>query len=381
MQQRCKYSKQCGGCDYQGIEYKEQLKKKLNKINSLIGSIIKVETIVGMNDPYHYRNKVNAAFRRLKNGEIISGVYKEGTHDLVAIDSCQIEDELADNIIASVRKLAKSFKLQIYDEDRRTGVLRHVMVRRGFTTGQVMVVLVTGTPVFPSKNNFCKELKKLHPEITTIVQNINDKRTSMVLGDKENVILGKGYIEDILCGHKFKLSPKSFYQINSYQTERLYNKAIEYCDFKGDEIVLDAYCGIGTIGISASSHVKEVLGVELNKAAVKDAIVNAKLNNITNVKFICEDASSYMVKLASKGEKIDTVIMDPPRTGSDEKFLSSLVTLAPSKVVYVSCGPETLARDLKYLVKHGYEVKKAICYDMFCFTEHVETVVLMSKVK
>ena len=220
MQQRCK---QCGGCDYQGIEYKEQLKKKLNKINSLIGSIIKVETIVGMNDPYHYRNKVNAAFRRLKNGEIISGVYKEGTHALVAIDSCQIEDELADNIIASVRKLAKSFKLQIYDEDRRTGVLRHVMVRRGFTTGQVMVVLVTGTPVFPSKNNFCKELKKLHPEITTIVQNINDKRTSMVLGDKENVILGKGYIEDILCGHKFKLSPKSFYQINSYQTERLYS--------------------------------------------------------------------------------------------------------------------------------------------------------------
>lgn len=378
MKNICPYAKKCGSCSYQGIEYEEQLNKKLARLNSLIGKYVKVNKIIGMENPYNYRNKVNAAFRRGKKGEIISGTYKEGTHELVAVDKCQIEDEVSDNIINTIRELAKSFKISIYDEDRKTGILRHVMVRRGFVTGQVMVVLVTGTPIFPSKNNFAKELRKRHPEITTIVQNINDKKTSMVLGDREQVIYGTGYIEDILCGYKFKISPKSFYQINHDQTEILYKKAIDFCDFKGSERIIDAYCGIGTIGITASGKVKEVIGVELNKQAIRDAIVNAKINNIKNIKFVNDDAGDFMVKLAAGKEKTDVVIMDPPRTGSTEKFMSSVIKLAPEKVVYVSCGPDTLARDLKYFTANGYKCKKAVAVDLFPFTNHVETLVLMT---
>lgn len=377
MENICPYYKKCGGCNYQGIPYEEQLERKLHKVKSLIGPYVRVEKIIGMDLPYNYRNKVNAAFRKNKKGEIISGVYKEGTHELIAIDDCQIEDDTADKIIKTIRELAKSFKLQIYDEDRRSGVLRHVMVRTGYVSGQVMVVLVTGTPIFPSKNNFCKELRKRHPEITTIIQNINDKHTSMILGDKENIIYGKGYIEDTLCGYKFRISSKSFYQINHVQTEILYKTAIDYCDFKGDERLLDAYCGIGTIGITASKNVKEVIGVELNRQAVKDAIVNAKLNGIKNIRFINEDAGKYMVGLASQNEKVDVVIMDPPRTGSTEEFLASVIKLGPKKLVYISCAPETLARDLKYLVGHGYKCKGAMAVDMFAQTGHVECVVFI----
>jgi 23S rRNA (uracil1939-C5)-methyltransferase len=379
MENICAYNKKCGGCNYQGIDYKQQLKKKLDKVNSLIGKYVKVECIKGMDNPYHYRNKVTATFKKLKNGKIISGTYREGSHELVDIEGCQIEDKLADEIIGTIRKLTMSFKLSIYDEDKGTGLLRHVMIRRGFNTGEVLVVLVTATPVFPSKNNFCKELKKLHPEITSIVQNINGKRTSMVLGDKNVTVTGKGYIEDVLCGCRFRISPNSFYQINSSQTEVLYRKAIEYLELQGNERVIDAYCGIGTIGIAMANKVKEVIGVELNASAVKDAITNSKLNGVKNTYFIKDDAGEYMVKLAAKNEKIDAVIMDPPRTGSDEKFMSSVVKLSPEKVVYVSCGPDTLGRDLAYFDKNGYKAVKAIAVDMFPFTEHVETVCLLSK--
>lgn len=378
MENICVYHKKCGGCNYQGTQYKEQLKKKLQKVNSLIGKYVKVECIKGMDNPYHYRNKVTATFKRLKNGQIISGTYKEGSHELIGIDKCQIEDAIADEIIASIRKLAKSFKLPIYDEDRGTGVLRHVMIRRGFVTGEILVVLVTASSMFPSKNNFCKELKKLHPEITSIVQNINSKRTSMVLGEVNVTITGKGYIEDVLCNARFRISPNSFYQINSIQTEVLYRKAIEYLAPTGDEIVLDAYCGIGTIGLAMASKVKEVIGVELNGSAVKDAIVNSKINNIKNIRFVKDDAGDYMVKAAARNEKIDAVIMDPPRSGSDEKFMSSVIKLLPNKIVYVSCGPDTLARDLAYFTKNGYKVEKAIAVDMFPFTEHIEVVCVMS---
>lgn len=381
MKNICPYAKKCGSCAYQGISYEVQLDKKLARLNSLIGKYVKVNEIIGMNNPYNYRNKVNAAFRKNKKGEIISGTYREGTHELIAIENCQIEDDIADNIISTVRELAKAFRLTIYDEDKRTGVLRHIMVRRGFATGQVMVVIVTGTQMFPSKKNFARELKKRHPEITTIVQNINDKRTSMVLGDREQVILGTGYIEDILCGCKFKISSKSFYQINHDQTEILYSKAIEFCDFKGDERIIDAYCGIGTIGITAAKTVKEVIGVELNRQAVKDAVINAKINNTKNIKFVNDDAGRFMVKLASRGEKADVVIMDPPRNGSTEEFMESVIKLSPKKVVYISCGPDTLARDLKYFSARGYKCVRAVGVDLFPLTKHVECVVLMSKVQ
>jgi 23S rRNA (uracil1939-C5)-methyltransferase len=247
-----------------------------------------------------------------------------------------------------------------------------------------MVVLVLGSPILPSKNNFVKALRAKHPEISTVIINVNDKKTSMVLGDKESVIYGKGFINDVLCGCIFKISPKSFYQVNPVQTEKLYSKAIELAGLTGKERVLDAYCGIGTIGIIASKKAADVIGVELNKAAVKDAIVNAKINDIKNIRFYCEDAGDFMVKYADEiitqgKESVDVVFMDPPRAGSDEKFMSSVVKLAPKKVVYVSCNPETLARDLQYFKKHGYEAKVAEAYDMFPFTGHAEVVVALER--
>lgn len=375
----CPYAKKCGSCTYQGMEYNEQLDEKLKLVNRLIGSYCKVDEIIGMKRPFNYRNKVTASFRRLKNGEIVSGTYMEGTHNLVAIDKCQIENEIADNIIATIRKLMKSFKIQIYNEDTGTGLLRYVMIRRGHNSGQVMVILVLGTTMFPSRKNFIKELRKIHPEITTIVQNVNNKTTSMVLGDREEVLYGKGFISDTLCGYNFKISAKSFYQVNTSQTEILYNKAIELGNFTGKERILDAYCGIGTIGITASKKVTSVVGVESNKSAIKDAITNAKYNYVSNVKFVCEDAGEYMEKATLHEEKFDAVIMDPPRSGSSEQFLSSLVKLSPNKVIYISCGPESLSRDLKYLSSKGYKAEKAVAVDLFPWTEHVETIVALHR--
>ena len=395
----CPYAKKCGGCDYQGMSYEQQLQEKQTYVRKNIGDYCKVLPIIGMENPYHYRNKVHAVFdveRRGKHanggrrtagnghakaapGGVISGVYKAGTHEVINIDSCEIEDELSSAIIRDIRGLLHSFKIKTYDEDTGYGLLRHVLVRRGFHSGEVMVVLVLGSPILPSKNNFVKALRKLHPEITTVVVNINDKQTSMVLGEKETVIYGKGYIEDTLCGCTFRISPKSFYQVNPVQTEIIYNKAITYAGLTGKERVIDAYCGTGTIGLIAASKAKEVIGVELNRDAVKDAVINAKRNNIKNEQFYNADAGKFMVELAEQNEKVDVVFMDPPRAGSDEAFLSSVVKLAPKKVVYVSCNPETLARDLLYLTKHGYRAQECQPVDMFPWTKHVETVVLLSK--
>ena len=291
------------------------------------------------------------------------------------------EDVTADKIIVAVRKMLKSFKLTTYDEDKQRGFLRHILVKRGFATNEVMLVLVTGTPVFPSKNNFVKAITKQFPEIKTVVQNINPYRTNLVLGDVQKVLYGKGYIEDILCGCKFRISPKSFYQINPVQTEVLYNKAIEFANLKGKETVLDTYCGIGTIGIVAAKHgAGEVIGVELNKDAVKDAVQNARANNLKNIRFYQGDAGEFMEAVAEESEKPDVVFMDPPRAGSDEKFLSSLIKMSPKTVVYISCNPETLARDLAYIDKNStYKIQKIQPVDMFPHTAHIETVVLLSK--
>lgn len=379
MSNVCKYSKKCGACKYQGVEYSKQLEKKQEMINSLMRKYSEVEPIIGMNLPYNYRNKVHAVFDKTKNGEVVSGIYAQGTHNVVPIEYCQLEDYKADAIIGTIRKLAKDFKLKIYNEDTGQGFLRHVLIRTAHKTGEIMVVLVVASPVFPSKNNFVNALIKEHPYITTVVINVNSKHTTMVLGDRESTAYGMGFICDILCGYKFKISPRSFYQINAVQTEKLYNKAMELAEFSGNERIIDAYCGIGTIGIVASKHVKSVVGVELNKDAVRDAITNAKLNKIQNIRFFNEDAGKFMVKMAAKGEKADAVIMDPPRSGSDERFLSSLVKLSPQKVIYVSCGPETMARDVKYLLNKGYRIKKVQPLDMFPHTSHVECITLLEK--
>ena len=375
----CPYAKKCGGCQYQGMDYAAQLKKKQKEMNKLLKDFGKPEPIIGMKDPLHYRNKVHAVFGRTRKGEIVSGTYEAGTHKIVNIDECMIEDEISQSIIRTIRGLLKSFKIRTYDEDTGYGLLRHVLVRRGFTTGQVMAVLVLSSPILPSKNNFVKALRKEHPEITTVVLNVNDKKTSMVLGERDIVLYGKGYIEDILCGCTFRISPQSFYQVNPVQTERLYQTAMDYAELTGKERVIDAYCGIGTIGMVAAKKVREVIGVELNRNAVKDARINAKLNQIKNIAFYEGDAGRFMVSMAEEGEKADVVFMDPPRSGSDEAFLSSVIRLAPKRIVYVSCGPDTLARDLKYLVRNGYQVRKMQPVDMFGFTEHCEMVVQLVK--
>ena len=395
----CPYAKKCGGCDYQGMSYEQQLQEKQTYVRKNIGDYCKVLPIIGMENPYHYRNKVHAVFdveRRGKHanggrrtagnghakaapGGVISGVYKAGTHEVINIDSCEIEDELSSAIIRDIRGLLHSFKIKTYDEDTGYGLLRHVLVRRGFHSGEVMVVLVLGSPILPSKNNFVKALRKLHPEITTVVVNVNDKQTSMVLGEKETVIYGKGYIEDVLCGKTFRISPKSFYQVNPIQTEVLYNKAIEFAGLTGKERVIDAYSGIGTIGMVASDNAGEVISVELNGDAVRDAVFNAKQNKVKNIRFYKDDAGDFMVKMASHKEKADVVFMDPPRSGSDKKFLDSLLRLRPKKVVYISCNPETLARDLTHLTGNGYRIKEIQPVDMFPSAGHVEAVCLLSR--
>ncbi|HEY9574558.1 MAG TPA: 23S rRNA (uracil(1939)-C(5))-methyltransferase RlmD [Lachnospiraceae bacterium] len=376
----CPYTKRCGGCDFQGIDYKEQLKKKKKILEKCLGKYGKIETVVSMENPKHYRNKVSAAFGREKNGKIISGTYEEKSHRIVPIETCMIENEKADEIIGTIRELAKSFKIKIYNEDTGYGLLRHVLVRVGSSSGEIMVVLIVASPIFPSKNNFVKVLRNKHPEITTVVLNINNRSDSMVLGDREIVLYGKGYIKDSLCGVTFRISSRSFYQINSVQTEKLYQKAIDFADLKGKETLIDAYCGIGTIGLIAAKTAKQVIGVELNQDAVKDAIANARENTIKNARFYRGDAGDFMVNMASRGEKADIVFMDPPRSGSSQKFLNSLSILSPKRVVYISCNPESQKRDLEYLIKKGYKVKKMIGYDMFPFTLHIESVVLLTKV-
>ena len=359
------------------MEYTEQLKRKQKVVEELFRGICPVKPIIGMKNPFHYRNKVHAVFDRDKRGNIISGIYEENTHHVVPVEKCLIEDQKADEIIGTIRGMLKSFKIRTYDEDTGFGLLRHVIIRKGFSTGEIMVVLVTASPVFPSKNNFVKALLKLHPEITTVVINVNNRNTSMVLGDKEHVIYGKGYIEDELCGKRFRISPQSFYQVNPVQTEILYGKALEYAGLTGKETVVDAYCGTGTIGMIASDKAGKVIGVELNADAVRDARNNAKANQIRNIQFYQNDAGKFLVEMAGQGAKVDVVLMDPPRSGSTEEFMSSVVQIGPERIVYVSCNPETLVRDLKYFKKKGYRVAKGVGVDMFPFTEHVECVIMM----
>lgn len=376
---KCQHFHQCGGCQLQHMSYRAQSNYKEELVEGLMGCYGKVNKIITMKHPYNYRNKIHSTLSYGKNKEIVSGIYEQYSHRVIPIDRCIIQDPCADEIIKTIRELMKSFKMRPFDEDTGQGFLRHILVKTGFTSRQIMVVLVVSKPIFPSKNNFVKALLKKHPEITTIVMNVNSRRTSVVLGNTEKVLYGKGTIEDTLCGHVFQISPKSFYQINPIQTEKLYNKAIEMAELRENEVVFDAYCGIGTIALILSSKVKKVIGVELNKDAVQDAIKNAKRNKIKNVRFYQGDAGEFISQMAEAKERIDTLFMDPPRSGSDEKFLSSIVKLKPKKVVYISCNPVTQARDLEYLTKHGYRVEEIQPVDMFPHTTHVEVVTLIEK--
>jgi len=375
----CSISAKCGGCQGQKQSYAKTLETKQKNLNTLLKKYGRVEPIIGMETPYHYRNKVHGVVSRDRRGNVFTGVYKEGTHYVVPVEECLIEDKKADEIMQTICKLLKSFKIKVFDEDTGYGLVRHLLIRTGHKSGEIMVTIVTVSPVFPSKNNFVKALIDIHPEITTVVLNHNDRRTSMVLGDKEQVLYGKGYIEDTLCEKVFRISSRSFYQVNSVQTEILYKTAIDWAGLTGKETVIDAYCGIGTIGLIASDKAKKVIAVESNKDAVKDAIVNKKLNNVSNIEFYTQDASPFMTKLAMQNVKVDVLFMDPPRSGSTEEFMDAVKVLKPAKVVYISCNPETLARDLEYLTKGGmYKVKRMQGVDLFPWTSHCEMICLLT---
>ena len=377
---KCPIFDKCGGCQYIDLSYDKQLDLKRKMLSDLLKEFGKVDNVIAMESPYNYRNKVTATFHHKRNGEIVAGIYEEGTHNVLENSNCLIENKDAQRIILAIKDLVKSFKITVHNEDTGYGILRHVMIRTAHKTGQIMVVIVTSVPTFPSKKNFCKALLDICPNITTIVQNINEKKTTMVLGERNQIMYGKGFIEDVLCGKRFRISPNSFYQVNPVQTQKLYETAIDFASLSGNEVVIDAYCGTGTIGIALSDKAKNVIGVELNKEAIKDAIINAKMNASQNVRFYNNDAGKFMFDMANKGEVADVVIMDPPRSGSTEKFIDSVIKLSPERVVYISCGPQSLARDLKYFYKRSnYRVMKIVGCDMFPWTEHVETVALLSK--
>lgn len=347
----------------------------------LLGSFGKVSEIIGADDPYNYRNKVQAVFRSDRNGRIISGVYQSSRNGIVGIDSCMLDDKRADEIIVGIRELLRSFKLHPYDEGTERGFLRHVLVRVGKNTGEILVTLVGGNSMFPKKHDFVKALVKRFPDITTVTFSVNRTPEMLLLGENNEVLYGEGYITDILCGKRFRISPHSFYQINHAQTEKLYDYAIKAAKLTKKDVLLDAYSGIGTIGIIASDYVKQVQGIEYNASAVRDAVKNCHENGLTrNIAFNRGDAGEFLEKKAKLGTHYDAVILDPARTGADRKFLNSLVKIAPERIVYISCNPATQARDLKTLTKK-YTVTDIQPFDMFPHTRHVETVVLMSRVE
>lgn len=375
----CPYFKKCGGCQLQRLSYEEQLRRKMGRSISLLGRFGHVEPLLGMDEPTRYRNKVTWAFGLDGKRRPVCGIYQPESHAIVPVEDCLIEDAAADAVLRDIRDMLQDFKIKVFDERSGFGWLRHVLVRRGFATGELLVVLVAASPIFPLQKPFVKKLVERHPEIRSVVLNVNDRYGPVVLGTREKVLCGPGYIEDVLCGNRFRISPRSFYQINPVQTEKLYGKAVEFAALTGTETVLDAYCGIGTIGITAAGQAKQVIGVELNRDAVKDAIANARLNGLKNCWFTAGDAGEYMEQMARDKLRPEVVFLDPPRSGSDERFLRSLIKCAPERVVYVSCDPETLARDLGVLTEGGYAVRRIQPVDMFPYTEHVETVVKLSR--
>lgn len=361
------------------ITYPQQLQIKQEACQTWLQASkvkhIEVKETKGLTNPFAYRNKVIVSF----TSSYEYGFYEENSHRIIPYQRCLLHEEVSDQIIQKIQFLLKKYRVSIYDENRGKGLLRHVLIRRAVSTNQTMVVLVCNEPVFKGSKNFCQALVKQFPSIKTVVMNVNKRKTSIVLGQEEKILYGTGYIIDNLCHLKFKISASSFYQINHEQCENLYTKALSLLKLTGKETIIDAYCGIGTIGMLAANKVKEVIGVEQNKEAIKDAKYNAKLNKIQNITFVCDDASTFMKQLADKKYVIDAVIMDPPRAGSTQIFMNAIQELQPKQVVYISCDPTTQIRDLEYFKTIGYHAEIMYPYDMFPFTKHVETIVLLQR--
>lgn len=373
------YEKKCGGCPLLALPYREQLAKKQARLQELLGGFAPVKAVQGMAEPLHYRNKAIASFAT-QRGKLVCGLYAEGTHRVLPGADCLLQEEILNKTLAAVLDAARACRWTAYDEDRGTGLLRHTVLRSS-CSAKVLVTLVTPGPDLPGSKNFCTALRKKAPWVVSIVQNINPTRSSAVLGSREKTLYGPGFVLDTLCGTQFAISSRSFYQVNRTQTEVLYKKALELAKLTGRETVIDAYCGIGTIGLCAAPLAKQVIGVERNPAAVKDAAANARRNKIANARFVCADATEWMAAAAGEGLHPDVVFLDPPRAGSTPECIAAVNKMKPRRVVYVSCDPETLARDVAAFTRLGWRAAKFCPVDLFPQTKHVETVVLLSHKK
>ncbi|MGN1344643.1 MAG: 23S rRNA (uracil(1939)-C(5))-methyltransferase RlmD [Traorella sp.] len=368
----------CGGCSYNHITYPAQSKLKYQQIKKLYEKeSITVHPLVMAEHPREYRNKCIFTFQKAKN-QIKFGFYEENSHYVIDIKQCLNHDSLTMKILQEIKRLVLQFHIEIYDEDQRSGILRHVLIRRSSKNNQTLVCFVI-TKDFKEMKSFVNALVERMNEITTVVLNYNARKTSVVLSDHEKVVYGKGYILDELCGLSYKISANTFYQINHDQTEKLYQKAIELCNLTHHEKVLDMYCGIGTIGMSLAAYAKEVIGVEINSKSIKAAISNAKMNQITNIRFINQDATAFMKKIASYQEKVDIIIMDPPRSGSTSEFIKACTSLKPKKIIYISCNPYTQYQDLQEFRKYHYDTQEISLFDLFPYSNHVETIMMLSR--
>ncbi len=378
----CPVYKQCGGCSLMHMSQEGQQAFKTNRVKETLHKIGHCDAPV--NDclmdlpPYHYRNKVQVPFG-MNKGRLVSGFYKARTNEIIDHDFCMIQNEFSNTVTKRVKELFERYSITPYDKEKKQGMIKHVLTRYGTHTDEGMLVFITYTKKIPHLKNIVRILVEEFPQIKTVIQNINTRHDNVILGDQEIILYGDGVIHDTLLGNTYTISLKSFYQINPRQVEVLYAKAIAYAHFQKEDIVIDAYCGIGTIALSLASQVKDVYGVEVVPQAIEDAKKNALANGITNAYFTCDDAGDYMVKCAKEGKHIDVVMVDPPRKGCSELFLSQLVTLSPDRIVYISCNVSTQARDIDILQQHGYQVEEVTPVDMFPQTNHVETVALMSR--
>lgn len=377
----CPIYKACGGCHLQHISNEGQQYFKTKRVKDCLERIgkcnVEVKPCLMMEEPWHYRNKVQVPVG-YQDGRLVTGFYKQHSNDIIPYNACHIQNEIANEITNRCRELLEQYHITSYNKVSKKGNIRHILTKYGYHSKEIMLVFITTQITFPHIKEIKETLLKEFPMIKTIIQNINQRTDNVILGDKEIVLYGKGYIEDTLLDNTFKISLKSFYQVNPIQVEKLYSTAIAFANVKKEDIVIDAYCGIGTISLSVAKHVNQVLGVEIVPQAIEDAKENAKINKIDNVEFTCIDAGEYMTSLAKDKKHIDVVFVDPPRKGCSTQFLDALVELQPSKVIYVSCDVATQARDIAYLQDKGYQADICQPCDMFPHTYHIESIVRLS---
>ena len=380
MTYTCPYGGRCGGCSLLGVEYSRQLEDKRRALAALLGGAVEPEAVVPAENPLHYRSRLNAAFT-LARGRLTAGTYAAHSHRVVETPDCLIESEDCLETLSAVLAALRGFRLRPYDEDRGTGLLRHIQIRCGANTGEIMAVLVTAQGVLPAAKALAAAVRKNAPRVTTLIHNVNPRRTSMVLGGESRALFGPGYIHERIGGLTFRLSPGAFMQVNPEQTEKLYSIVRARSALREGDALLDAYCGVGTIGLYLAGDAGSVTGVELNRAAVRDARENARDNGIANARFVCADATEHLERAAASGGRgPDVIVLDPPRSGATQRFLNAAAALRPRSICYVSCNPETLARDLAALRRLGYKCSSVTPVDMFPMTEHLECVAALERI-